>query len=368
MTFLFSTLGRYITTRVLNGMAVVLAGVLATILLVDLVEQLRSVGSRVDITLLDAVRLTAFKAPQIVEQTLPFVMLVGAMLGISQLNRKSELVAIRASGVSAWRFLGPTAVAAALIGIASTTLLNPLATASYAAYETEKARLVGDGRTGSTPQNGVWLRQGDQTGQVVIHGAEVDPGAAQLKNAVFYFFEFDEAGALKFVRRVAAETAALRDGFWQLSGVVEGQIGAAPVTSPHLALATHLEPRALLDRLVSPATLSFWRLPTFISEARSAGMTPSRYALRWQTLLATPLMFAAMAALGAVFSLRLMRLGGQAQWALMGLGAGFVLFFGSRVTDAFASADVVAPVVAAWAPPLAAFAAALAILAFVEDE
>ena len=42
------------------------------------------------------------------------VLLVGSILTYSQLSRRSELPAIRASGVSAWRFLGPVMVLAFL--------------------------------------------------------------------------------------------------------------------------------------------------------------------------------------------------------------------------------------------------------------
>ena len=52
------------------------------------------------------------KTPGLILETLPFAMLVGSILTYSQLGRRSEIPAIRASGVSAWRFLGPVMVLA----------------------------------------------------------------------------------------------------------------------------------------------------------------------------------------------------------------------------------------------------------------
>ena len=60
---------------------------------------------------MEALRLTLLKTPMLVEQTLPFVVLAGAMMAVIGLNRSSELVAMRAAGVSAWRFLAPSAFA-----------------------------------------------------------------------------------------------------------------------------------------------------------------------------------------------------------------------------------------------------------------
>ncbi len=119
MGFLFSRLGRYILARVFAGIFVAMAGVLASILLIDLVEQMRTLGTRTDIGLLEAARLTLLKTPMLIEQTLPFVVLAGAMMAIIGLNRSSELVSMRAAGVSAWRFLSPAAFAADCLGCRS---------------------------------------------------------------------------------------------------------------------------------------------------------------------------------------------------------------------------------------------------------
>ena len=82
MGFLFSRLGRYIISRVFSGVVVAMVAVLASILLIDLVEQMRTVGTRTDITILEALRLTLLKAPMLIEQTLPFVVLAGAMMAV----------------------------------------------------------------------------------------------------------------------------------------------------------------------------------------------------------------------------------------------------------------------------------------------
>jgi len=127
MRFLFSRLGRYVLARVVGGIMIALIAVLASILLIDLVEQMRTVGTRSDLSLLEAVRLTLLKTPMLVEQTLPFVVLAGAMMAIIGLNRSSELVSMRAAGVSAWRFLTPAVFAGILLGIFTVTdALNAL--------------------------------------------------------------------------------------------------------------------------------------------------------------------------------------------------------------------------------------------------
>ena len=363
--FLLSRLGRYIIVKVIIGITVALLCVLVSILLIDLVEQMRSIGSRVELGMLDAMRLTLMKTPMLIEQTLPFIVLAGTMMAVIGLNRSSELVAMRAAGVSAWRFLTPASIVGFLLGIVVITSLNPLGAYLYQSFEAAKAEALSD-YAEAAPNTGVWIRQGDSEGQVVIHADRVDANGATLKGATFMFFEV-ENDALRFTRRIRAAEAELKPGFWQLSDLVEATPGGLPVRQRHLAIPTNLDPSELLDRFVAPATLSFWRLPAFIAEARAAGFAPTRYELKWQSLLAYPLMLAAMAGLGAAFSLQLQRLGNLAKWGSMGVGLGLFLFFYSQLAGAFAITQSVPAVAAAWSAPFAGMFIALAMIAFLED-
>jgi len=365
MSFLFSRLGRYVVSRVFGGVLIAMIAVLACILLIDLVEQMRTVGSRTDISLLEALRLTLLKTPMLVEQTLPFVVLAGTMGAIIGLNRSSELVAMRAAGVSAWRFLTPSAFVGIVLGVLAVTLLNPLGAYLYQQFEAEKENALSE-RLQAAGENGVWIRQGDEEGQVVIHADGVDPSGTRLQGATFMFFEVQQ-DALRFTRRIQAATAELKPGFWQLTDLTEATPGGRPVRQTHLAIPTSLDATELINRFVNPATLSFWALPGFIREAKAAGFAPTRYELKWQALLAYPLLLATMAGLGAAFSLQLQRLGNLARWGAAGVGIGLFLFFYSQLAGAFAMTQSVPAAVAAWSAPLAGLFIALALVAFVED-
>lgn len=361
MRFLFSRLGRYVFARVLMGISIALIAVLASILTIDLVEQMRT---RPEIVLLEALRLTLLKTPMLVEQTLPFVVLAGVMMAIIGLNRSSELVAMRAAGVSAWRFLTPSAFAGTILGIVTITALNPLGARLFEVFESEREGALSPSAGNS--EAGIWIRQGNADGQIVIHADNVDDTGATLRGVTFMFFE-EQQNVLRFTRRIRAETAELRPGFWQLRNLVEAIPGGRPMRSTHLAIPTSLNETEMIDRFVTPASLSFWQLPPFIQEARQAGFAPTRYELKWQSLLAYPLLLAAMAGLGAAFSLQLQRLGNLARWGAAGVGVGLFLFFYSQLAGAFAMTQAVPAAVAAWGAPLAGVFIALSIVAFMED-
>ncbi|KJS36342.1 MAG: permease [Hyphomonas sp. BRH_c22] len=373
MTFTFSRIQRYILRECLTGLALVLGVLLLAILMIDVVEQLRTVGGDVKLSLAGALRLSLMKLPQIVEQTLPFAILVASMLAFTRLNRRSELSIIRASGISAWRFLAPVIVMALVLGILTTTVLNPFAARLTETFELERARLLNEGRqTMTVSDTGVWLRQGDDTSQIVIHAKRVEDGGIVLIDVKLIEEERLFAGSQPtndyvFVRRIDADRAYLRNGFWQLENVVENVPNLPPERKPNLAIPTSLDAVTLLDKFASPNTIGFWNLPRFVSQTRAAGLDASRYTMRWNTLMATPALFVAMGLIGAIVCLRLSRLGGTSQLLAIGSLLAVGLYFFTQFSSSLGATGAAPPVVAAWSPPLFVLFGTLTWLAYRED-
>jgi lipopolysaccharide export system permease protein len=371
---------RYIFRQCLSSLALTLGIIVLAILLVDVVEQMRTVGSRTQISIETAMTLTLMKTPGLLVETLPFAMLIGSILCYSQLSRRSEIPAVRASGVSAWRFLGPVMLLSVGMGVLMVTVLDPLATRLNEDFVTSRENIMGGERPSSA---GVWLSQGDlQAGadeeeasapaanaQAIIHGRTVVGRGEAIENATFWYFRPGPLGPQDrvFTHRIDAQRAELKPGFWQLTGAVENRVGGEITRSADLALPTNLSSDTLLSRFASSDTIPFWELPAFIDAGRAAGMDVGEYVLKYHTLLATPVLMLAMALIGAAVCLRLSRSGGLSQLIGAGALAGFVLYFVNRLASGMAASGATPPEAAAWCPPLFALFAVLTLLAHVED-
>lgn len=362
---------RYVFKEALSGLAVVLTVILFTILLIDVVEQFRTVGSRAEIGLGTAVELTLLKAPALIQETLPFAVLFGSILTYSRLSRRSELPAMRAAGISAWRFLGPEILLAFLIGIVMVGVLDPLATRLSGVYEERRAELLDTSGPVGGAREGVWLSQSDaRTGeQAFIRATRVSGRAAALENVTFLFFApaSSKGGDREFARRIDGRRAVLRPDFWQIEDAVENAPGRPPESHPTLAIPTTLKAETLLSRYASSKTIEFWDLPAFIRDTRGAGLDVERYVLKFHTLLATPFLMVAMAMIGAVVCLRLARSGGLTKLISGGAAAGFALFSISRIAGGLSASGAAPPEAAAWCPSLFAMFAVLNVIAYAED-
>jgi len=335
-------------------------------MLIDFVEISRGVGSDVDLSGARILGLMLLKSPQVILQLLPFVFLFGTLGAFVALNRRSELIAMRAAGVSAWRFVLPAAGAAFLFGVLTVGVLGPLASAGDGLFQRERSRLSGS-VAGAEAQQAVWIREGDDTRQMVIRAERQDRANARLLGVSFFIYTNDGRGLRAFSERIDAASASLANGRWRLIDAVGAQAGQRAMRYATLDLPSSLADDEAFERFARPASTPFWSLPAQIRRVNDAGFSSTAYRLQLQQLLATPLMFAAMSILAAAFSLRLMRLGDLARMSVAAVVLGFGFFFVNQAFAAFGSAEVLPPWVAAWLPPLLTALAALTLLFYTED-
>ncbi len=365
-------LQRYVASKVIIGIGLTLSVIMVMIFLVDFVELSRDLGDRPNVAALQIAGLSLMRIPSLAENTLPFVFLFGAMWGMYQLNRRSELVVIRAAGMSAWRFVAPGVVIALASGVFAVTILSPAASRLMVEFERQRAMLESaDQRPQALEtvvvERALWRKEERQDGQIFIEARTVDPEARTIENASFYIYELDPDGAPEFARYYEVERAHLRAGFWQLDGVMEFQPDQEGVPHETLALPTDLDPTALAQTGGGPQTMTIWRLPEQIQTLRNNGFSSIAFELRLHQLLAMPLTLAAMTLVASAACLRLSRRGGAFQLAGLAALVGFALYFGDQMLGAFGATRLLPLPLAAWTAPLFTCFAALFVISALED-
>lgn len=341
-----------------------MAVVVSVIMLVDFVELTRTLGAKGEIGFWTLVELMALKSPSVALELLPFVFMFGTMAAIVAMNRRGELVAMRAAGISAWRFLFPSALAAFAIGVVAIAALGPAAASLNARYETERANLTDAGARGE-----LWLRQITDAGQIVVRARARDTvnGAVRLRGVSVFVLAPGGGASPNVSRRIDAEEALLLPGSWKLNHVREARPGAETLSTDSLSLPSTLDRRSTAIAFLPPGAVNIWDLPRTIREAVLAGYSPAAYQLRFQQLLAEPLLLAAMTLLAAGFSMRLIRLGDLGLTAAGGIAIGMAVFFLNQFCGALGASGVIAPFLAAWGPPVIAALTAAGLLTYTED-
>ena len=159
------TVSRYFGARFLRAVLAVFAGTLVLTAMVDFLEMLRRSGDIKDISTFFVAKITFFRVPFITERVMPFAVLVGAMFCYLNLSRRLELVVARAAGISAWQFIAPAVGIAAVIGILTTTIYNPISASLREQSSRLEAELFGSESSFHTSSGGFWLRQRTKSDQ-----------------------------------------------------------------------------------------------------------------------------------------------------------------------------------------------------------
>src|SRR3954447_12191958 len=204
------TLGRYLSVRFIQSIVAVFGTVFMLVYTLDFVELMRRAGGAEGAPPALMAKLPGFSPPSVAEQVLPFAILFGSMAALLQLSRKLELVVARAAGISAWQFLQPGIFVAALIGVASVTLYNPVSAQLKQKASEMEARIFA--RTKVTFGKDLWIRQKSLDGQAIIRAEGAVENSTRVSRVAV--FTFDDGGA--FTERIEAREAVLRDGYWEM--------------------------------------------------------------------------------------------------------------------------------------------------------
>jgi lipopolysaccharide export system permease protein len=259
--------------------------------------------------------------------------------------------------------LPPLAVAV-LIGVAAVTMFTPLSARMFSEFAGLEARYIkGEASQLSVSQNGLWLRQGDENSQSVVHALHVAEQGQHLENVIVFRY----GRGNQFQGRIDASSAQLGQQEWLLTNAYVSGPAGAPVFNARYMLPTTLTPAQIQESFASPDTLSFWDLPGFIRAAQSAGISATRYQLYLYTLYALPVLFAAMVFMAASFSLRPRREGGTAKVILFSAACGFGVYFFSDMTRVMGQSGALPILLAASAPAIASIFIGMTLVFNQED-
>ena len=306
-------------------------------------------------------RYVTLRIPQLINQFLPFSVLLGTLVTLATLNQNSEIVIFKASGISAHQILAP--LIAAAFGISAlhfafseTVLVNT--NRQLAAWERVEYGAIPD----NTPVGReAWVREGG----MLFHAQTVTGlgPATRLRDLTAYD---RRGGTLKAI--VRSESARPIEGGWRLEKVRQFDVArGTQKLLPFLDVKTDIDAARFTATSVDPDQTSFWELRHAIREVRAAGRPVDTLVAGLHHKIAGPLSAMLMPLLGAVAAFGLARSGKLFVRAVIGMGLGFAYFVADNFMLAMGQFGAAPPVLAAWAPFLLFFLVGEAVLFRTEE-
>ena len=285
------------------------------------------------------------RTPQIVQFVLPYSVLLATLVTFFPLNQNSEIIAMRAAGLSAHQVLSPllaTALLVAGVSFAFNERVVTRATATLSAWKEANYRPVA---ADSEVRGNVFVADGSNI--LFAQTASGEGNAVRLHDVTWYVR--DNQGAL--VEQIRGTSATYAAPGWRLIGARAFTLADTRTRDlAPLVVGLGVTPQAVEISRVDADGQSLLALARSIRALRASGRRTAELEGKWWHKLSKPLSAVLMPLLGAVAAFGLARSG----QLLIRTGVGFALGFAYFVVDnaclAMGNFGSYPPLIAAWAP------------------
>lgn len=287
----------------------------------------------------------SLRTPQLIAQFLPFSVLLATIVTLATLNQNSEIISMKAAGLSAHQILAPlllTSLVVAAVTFAFNDRIVSRATATLSLWQ--------DAEYGPIPEDlssrtNVYVREGNN----VIRAASVSGSGKDTQLSGVNVYVRDDNGGLREI--LTASNASYDGAQWllvepQVFDLVTGdkrrvadRVVGAGVTPDQFTLSS-----------INAAGLSFRELGMVIEELRAAGRRTNDLETTYWHKLSSPLSSVLMPLLGAIAAFGLARSGRLFFRAVIAMALGFAYFVADNFALSMGSLDAYPPLLAAWAP------------------
>ena len=349
-----SILARYLIGTVLLYSAMVIGVFLTLGGLFVFIGQQDDIGVG-DYGAADALLFSILNLPQQAYEVMPISVLLGSLLGLGALARGSELVVVRASGVSVKR------VAAWVAGGGLILMVLALALGEYIApplqkFARQQKAFSKFADVSFASSGSAWVKDGNM---MISVGEQT---GANLFGGVFVF-RFEGPQKLASVTQAARATVAEDGRQWQLEGFRETRFTDERVEAtrtPRGLLTTRADPGFLGLAVSEPRQLPSVDLLRLVDHLRANGLETRAYEFAFWSRIARVCAIVLAAMLAVPFAFGPLRTSGAGARLVIGVLIGIVFFLMQRMLESGAIVFDVKPIVLAWIPT-----AALALLTVV---
>ena len=347
-------LDRYLGRTVIAGTLLALFILLAVDLFFAFVNEVQDLGKG-EYGLRDIFVFLGLTVPRRIHEVFPMAALLGSLLSLGALASGSELVAMRAAGISVLR-IAVSVLKAGLIMLVVAAAVGEWV-APWAEQHAQQRRILAQSETITfRSEHGFWARDGRR----FINIKQVLPDG-RLSGVEVY--ELGEDGDLDVLMR--AELAEHVDGGWRLFNVQRGDIDARSLSvtqAESLDWPSLLSPQLLSVVTIDPDDLSARDLYRYVHYMRDNGLDAERYELAFWRRITAPIAGLVMLFLSIPFVFGPLRSAGTGQRLVWGVLTGVAFFLLNRTMSHTGQVYGVPPLLSALLPSLLFFAGGLWVM------
>jgi lipopolysaccharide export system permease protein len=294
----------------------------------------------------ELLRYVGLRVPQLIARFLPYSVLLATIITLATFNQNSEVVAMKAAGLSAHQILAPLLLAAGLVSVTSFAFNERVVTRATGTLSAWQAVDYGPVPQDSGVRSNVYLAVGND----ILSAATVSGSgpATTMRNVTYY--ERDPKGMIQ--REMTSDGAIWANPGWRLPAprVFDVHTAQATRSAAPVVVARDLTPDQVALGKVDPDAQPLAKLSRSIRALDKEGRRTAELKGKWWHKISGPLSAFLMPLLGAVAGFGLARSGFLLARAAIGMALGFAYFVVDNAALAMGSFGGYPPLLAAWAP------------------
>lgn len=363
------TVGRYAAKLYLARFLGILLGLVAVLQMLDMMAVRDDIMAADGATWVSMWTYFKLRVPQLISQFIPFSALLATLLVLAALNQYSEIIVMKASGLSAYRILFPLGLVSLLIAGAHFAF-NEL----YVIDHSARLQYWQDTGYGLDDE----LNALDQPPREYSVNARLMEGrtlilvdAVRRRGGSFFLdrislYDLDDRG--KVVKQTNANFAVHTDGAWTLWDVREfDPISHEMTVSESRDWDVDIPPERFLMVTVNPNLIDALTLYRTIESLRDQGAPTASLLVSLYHKFMEPLSSLLMPLLGAIAGFGVHRSGTLLIRVITGMVLGFAFFVADNFMMAMGQFGVAPPFLAATAPFILFSSVGLAVLLYTEE-
>jgi lipopolysaccharide export system permease protein len=351
-------LSKFLVAEFCRFFAYVIVMVVCIYLIVDFIERIDDLLDA-GLPFYDIASYFIFKTPLIVSQIAPVGSLLAVLIVIGLMNRRNELIALKAGGISASHILKPMSLLGVVIAIGLffwAEVLVPISVSKSNRLWQEK---VDEESIVSIRQKNIWIK-GTRS---IYHFKFFNPKTKQLHGISLNYFD-DE---FNLVRRVDAGQAHFKSNEWLLKDVMVQQWEYNPpdyrVTVNDLqSFDMDLHPDDFQQVIKKAEEMSFYELIDYINQVEHEGYDATHYRVDLYAKTAYPAIVMILVVLGTGIAVRRRSQENLAVSIAIGLSTVFIYWTFYNFCLSLGYGTVLPPLLAAWIANLIALCGAALLL------
>ena len=356
------TLTLYLAKMFVTRILAVLVMLVLVLLMLDLLSSSGEILAVEGNGQAELLTYAGLRIPQLVARFLPYSVLLATLIALVGLNQNSEVVAMKAAGLSAHQVLAPFLLTSLVVAGVSFAFNERVVTRATATLKAWEANEFGSIPEASNVRTNVYLTDGTD---ILTAAAVAGSGDAIGMRQVTWYRRSPEGAIVEQIRAPVATYAAPG---WRLEDATRFEVASAGAQEiPAIVVGEALTPEQVDLAQVDPDTVSFWNLSSAIGRYEAAGRRTAELRAKWWHKLSGPLSAVLMPLLGSVAAFGLARSGQLFVRALIGMALGFAYFVVDNAALAMGNFGGYPPYLAAWAPFLLFFLLGETVLIRTEE-